>query len=106
MAMQWPEAAITTGVGNDSKRIDNSEAAAQHGGRSRPRGRDDREVEARRKCLLVAGEDDDGFVRLGPVECRVDLGLHVRAQGVDLAVVQRDRRDGPVEFVSHPAHGR
>jgi hypothetical protein len=63
--------------------------------------REHAEVEAGREHALAPGEDDHRAVVLRPVERRVERAEHRHREGVDLAVVHRDRRDGSVQLIGH-----
>ena len=108
IAMAGPVAAMMTGLGNVRQRIDSSKPPASIASAAcRVAGLEDRQVESAAEHPLVAREHDGlGVVLLGAVERLVDRGLHRRPEHIDLAVVERDRRDGLVELVVHRAGHR
>jgi hypothetical protein len=60
-----------------------------------------RQVEAAREPAFAPREHDRCLRGIRLIERGVDLGEHRQRQRVDLAVIERDRRDSSFQFVRH-----
>ena len=60
------------------------------------------EIEAGAEAARAAGQDHGARLFLGPVERRLEIAQQVRAQHVDLAVIEPEARDALSDAVAQP----